>query len=115
MAASCGWRWSHWRLGGWGFAVGQNPEGGCLNRLVLHAALDWDAVAVLRAYRRYRHQVAPQDDEAYVDEVLVAVPVWAPHGLDQLTPGQRRPGRPQRAGGAGLAVKQGGRRRSGIR
>lgn len=45
-----------------------------LNRLVLHAALDWDDVAVLRAYRRYRHQVAPQDDEAYVDEVLVGHP-----------------------------------------
>jgi glutamate dehydrogenase len=45
-----------------------------LNRLVLHAALGWDDVAVLRAYRRYRHQVAPQDDEAYVDEVLVGHP-----------------------------------------
>jgi glutamate dehydrogenase len=45
-----------------------------LNRLVLHAALGWDDVAVLRAYRRYRHQVAPQDDEAYVDDVLVGHP-----------------------------------------
>ncbi|HMJ76377.1 MAG TPA: NAD-glutamate dehydrogenase domain-containing protein, partial [Iamia sp.] len=45
-----------------------------LNRLVLHAELGWDDVAVLRAYRRYRHQVAPQDDEAYVDEVLVGHP-----------------------------------------
>ncbi len=45
-----------------------------LNRLVLHADLGWADVAVLRAYRRYRHQVAPQDDEAYVDEVLVAHP-----------------------------------------
>ncbi|QYG93667.1 NAD-glutamate dehydrogenase [Iamia sp. SCSIO 61187] len=45
-----------------------------LNRLVLHAELDWPDVAVLRAYRRYRHQVAPQDDEAYVDEVLVGHP-----------------------------------------
>ncbi len=45
-----------------------------LNRLVLHAGLGWDDVAILRAYRRYRHQVAPQDDEAYVDDVLVTHP-----------------------------------------
>ncbi|HEU5149391.1 MAG TPA: NAD-glutamate dehydrogenase domain-containing protein [Iamia sp.] len=48
-----------------------------LNRLVLHAGLGWDDVAVLRAYRRYRHQVAPQDDEAYVDDVLVGHPAVA--------------------------------------
>jgi len=45
-----------------------------LNRLVLHAGLTWRDIAVLRAYRRYRHQVAPADDEAYVDEVLVSHP-----------------------------------------
>ncbi len=51
-----------------------SAEGDGLNRLVLHAGLGWDDVAVLRAYRRYRHQVAPQDDEAYVDDVLVGNP-----------------------------------------
>ncbi|HXH57905.1 NAD-glutamate dehydrogenase domain-containing protein [Iamia sp.] len=45
-----------------------------LNRLVLHAGLGWDDVGVLRAYRRYRHQVDGRDDQSYVDDVLVAHP-----------------------------------------
>jgi len=45
-----------------------------LNRLVAHAGLAWDDVTVLRAYRRYRHQVDVRHDEAYVDEVLVGHP-----------------------------------------
>ena len=42
-----------------------------LNRLVLHAGLAWDDVAVLRAYRRYRSQVGTTFTTSYVDEVLV--------------------------------------------
>ncbi|HTJ76307.1 MAG TPA: NAD-glutamate dehydrogenase domain-containing protein [Acidimicrobiales bacterium] len=42
-----------------------------LNRLVLHAGLPWDDVAVLRAYRRYRSQVGTTFTTSYVDEVLV--------------------------------------------
>ncbi len=42
-----------------------------LNRLVLRAGLDWDDVAVLRAYRRYRSQVGTTFTTAYVDQVLV--------------------------------------------
>ncbi len=42
-----------------------------LNRLVLHGGLPWPDVGVLRAYRRYRHQVDGRDDQAYVDDVLV--------------------------------------------
>lgn len=53
-----------------------------LNRLVPVAGLEWDDVAVLRAYRRYRHQVAPQDDEAYVDDVLVSHPALARAAVD---------------------------------
>ena len=36
--------------------------------------MSWPDVAVLRAYRRYRHQVDHRYDEAYVDDVLVAHP-----------------------------------------
>ncbi|MGI8809163.1 MAG: NAD-glutamate dehydrogenase domain-containing protein [Acidimicrobiales bacterium] len=42
-----------------------------LNRLALRAGLDWDDVAVLRAYRRYRSQVGTTFTTAYVDQVLV--------------------------------------------
>ncbi len=42
-----------------------------LNRLVLRAGMEWDDVAVLRAYRRYRSQVGTTFTTAYVDDVLV--------------------------------------------
>ena len=42
-----------------------------LNRLVLRSGLEWDDVAVLRAYRRYRSQVGTTFTTAYVDQVLV--------------------------------------------
>jgi glutamate dehydrogenase len=42
-----------------------------LNRLVLRSELNWDDVAVLRAYRRYRSQVGTTFTTAYVDQVLV--------------------------------------------
>ncbi len=42
-----------------------------LNRLVLRAAVPWDDVAVLRAYRRYRSQVGTTFTTGYVDDVLV--------------------------------------------
>ncbi len=42
-----------------------------LNRLVLRSGMDWDDVAVLRAYRRYRSQVGTTFTTAYVDQVLV--------------------------------------------
>ncbi len=48
-----------------------------LNRLVLHAGLDWREVGVLRTYRRYRHQVDSRVDQRYVDDVLVGHPAIA--------------------------------------
>ncbi len=42
-----------------------------LNRLVLRSGLEWDDVALLRAYRRYRSQVGTTFTTAYVDQVLV--------------------------------------------
>ncbi|HVL98550.1 MAG TPA: NAD-glutamate dehydrogenase [Egibacteraceae bacterium] len=49
-------------------------EADSLNRLVLHAGLSWDDVAVLRAYRRYRRQVGTTFTEAYQSDALVAHP-----------------------------------------
>ncbi len=43
-----------------------------LNRLVTAASMPWDDVAVLRAYRRHRHQVDARYAERYMDDVLVA-------------------------------------------
>ena len=68
-----------------------------LNRLVLHGGLAVDDVAVLRAYRRYRHQVAPTHDEAYVDEVLVGHPAVARLLLDLWRARVDDPGAPDRA------------------
>lgn len=48
-----------------------------LNQLVLHAALDWRDVAVLRAYRRYRRQVGTRFTEPYLDAALVGEPAAA--------------------------------------
>ncbi|HVM15113.1 MAG TPA: NAD-glutamate dehydrogenase domain-containing protein [Egibacteraceae bacterium] len=45
-----------------------------LNRLVLHAGLGWDQVAVLRAYRRYRRQAGTTFTDAYQASALVAHP-----------------------------------------
>ncbi|WCO65583.1 NAD-glutamate dehydrogenase [Iamia majanohamensis] len=79
-----------------------------LNRLVLHAGLSWDDVAVLRAYRRYRHQVDGRDDQTYVDEVLVRHPPIA-RGLVALwhrrcDPEGEGPGRAAAAAAASDAV-----------
>ena len=49
-------------------------EADSLNRLVLLAGLDWDDVAVLRAYRRYRRQVGTAFTEAYQAEALCRHP-----------------------------------------
>ena len=48
-----------------------------LNRLVLVAGLDWDDVAVLRAYRRYRNQLGTTFTESYQNDALVAHPAVA--------------------------------------
>lgn len=45
-----------------------------LNRLVLLAGLDWDDVAILRAYRRYRRQVGTSFTESYQNEALCQYP-----------------------------------------
>jgi len=45
-----------------------------LNRLVLHAGLNWEDVTVLRAYRRYRRQVGTTFTQTYLDEALVSHP-----------------------------------------
>jgi glutamate dehydrogenase len=54
-----------------------SAEADSLNRLVLLAGLEWDDVAVLRAYRRYRRQVGTSFTEAYQDEALVQHPEFA--------------------------------------
>ena len=46
-------------------------EADSLNRLVLHAGLPWEDVAVLRAYRRYRRQVGIAFTEEYQNAALV--------------------------------------------
>ncbi len=45
-----------------------------LNRLVLEAQLDWPAVAVFRAYRRYRRQVGTAYTAEYQNDALVENP-----------------------------------------
>ncbi len=81
-----------------------------LNRLVLHAGLEWDDVSVLRAYRRYRHQVDGRDDQTFVDDVLVRHPAIA-RGLvglwhTRIGPDTAAPGRAETAAAASEAVHQ---------
>ena len=42
-----------------------------LNRLVIRAGVEWEDVAVLRAYRRYRRQVGTSYTESYTNDALV--------------------------------------------
>ena len=63
-----------------------------LNRLVLRSGLEWDDVALLRAYRRYRSQVGTTFTTAYVDQVLVDNAAIAA-GLVELFAGLFDPGR----------------------
>ncbi len=89
--------------------TGQTDRDG-LNRLVLHAGLPWPDVAVLRTYRRYRHQVNGRDEQSYVDEVLVRHPAVA-RGLAALWHARFPPegataGREAAAAAASAAVRR---------
>lgn len=53
-----------------------------LNRLVVRGGLDWEDVALLRAYRRYRSQVGTTFTTSYVDQVLVEHPAIASGVVD---------------------------------
>ncbi|MBO0693839.1 MAG: NAD-glutamate dehydrogenase, partial [Acidimicrobiaceae bacterium] len=54
--------------------IGGRADLDSLNRLVLGAGLDWHEAALLRAYRRYRHQTGVPLDDAALDEPLAAWP-----------------------------------------
>ena len=54
-----------------------------LNRLVVHAGLDWTDVDLLRALVRYRRQVDPRYTVSYAFDVLVSNPTIA-HDLVEL-------------------------------
>jgi glutamate dehydrogenase len=55
-----------------------------LNRLVTQAGLEWDDVAVLRAYRRYRQQLGSAYSESYTNDALVEHPDVARALLDRF-------------------------------
>ncbi|MGH8884027.1 MAG: NAD-glutamate dehydrogenase [Egibacteraceae bacterium] len=53
-----------------------------LNRLVDRAGVEWEDVAVLRAYRRYRRQVGTPYTESYTNDALAEHPLVARALLD---------------------------------
>ena len=105
-----------------------------LNRLVVHAGLDWSDVDLLRAMVRYRRQIDPRYTVAYGFDVLVANPSIA-HDLVALFAARfdperhdavraatrarvdhrrvRRRGAPRRRPHPARAARHGGRRPSG--
>jgi glutamate dehydrogenase len=50
----------------------RETESDSLNRLVVTAGLDWDRIAILRAYRMYRARVGSRFTQDYQNDVLVA-------------------------------------------
>ncbi len=56
-------------------------EADSLNRLVL-AGVEWDDIAILRAYRRYQRQVGTSHTESYTNDALVGHPLVARALLD---------------------------------
>jgi glutamate dehydrogenase len=45
-----------------------------LNRLVVRARMEWDDVAVLRAYRQYRRQLGTSFTKSYINDALITYP-----------------------------------------
>ena len=82
-----------------------------LNRLVVHAGLDWSDVDLLRAMVRYRRQIDPRYTVAYGFDVLVANPSDRPRSR-RAARGALRPGAPRRRARRRVApVDHGGVRR----